>query len=481
MRQKIILAVLWYLRFLARIALARHRPIIIGIAGSVGKSSCTNAIFAILNDHYPTKMVGNSETGIPLGILGIKPTDYSKLDWLIMLARAPFGINYLKNAKYLLAEMGIDDPYPPKNMGYLLTILKPHIAIVLNESATHSLQFEKSLPTHFKKSELKNSSTIETGKSREEKLDVNVSSQSDETRLQLIIQKIAEEDCKIITSSDCQIGIYNADDKNIVYALKKSSLSHSTILHTFGKVKSNTLSYKDYTVTLEQTSFSFASEIKQYGNITINLKGFALPQAYQQTIAAAILAAFQTNLTAEQIKASLEKNFTLPKGRASLLRGINNSVIIDSSYNASRASVLAFLDLVEKLKKQTKRPAVFLFGDMRELGKQAKIEHEAVAQKLNGIIDYLYCVGPLTKEFVMPIYSLDSQMHKLKEIRWFLNFRVAGEFLKNHLPRNSIVLVKGSQNTIFLEEAIKYILADKKDVSNLCRQSKFWLRVKNIY
>jgi UDP-N-acetylmuramyl pentapeptide synthase len=184
------------------------------------------------------------------------------------------------------------------------------------------------------------------------------------------------------------------------------------------------------------------------------------------------------------------------------LTGINNAKIIDSSYNASKSAVIAFLEMMRELKKQTKRPIAFVFGDMRELGDEAKIEHEAVAQKLRGIVDYLYLVGPLTREFVLPHVDLhttdvalnDSDESKkkennttikqnnnseLKEVRWFANAKYAGEYLKDNLPKNSLVLVKGSQNTIFLEETIKYILANKDDVKKLTRQSSFWMKTKN--
>ena len=120
----------------------------------------------------------------------MKPENYTKLDWAKMLLKSPFNLNFLQGTKYLIAEMGIDEPDPPKNMGYLLTILKPHIAVSLNVSATHSLQFDKTLSD-------------------------NRNALSEEERLKLIIQKIAEEDTKIITKSQCAIGIYNTDDEYV--------------------------------------------------------------------------------------------------------------------------------------------------------------------------------------------------------------------------------------------------------------------------
>ena len=42
-----------------------------------------------------------------------------------------------------------------------------------------------------------------------------------------------------------------------------------------------------------------------------------------------------------------------------------------------------------------------------------------------------------------------------------------------------IILIKGSQNTIFLEEATKALLSDKSDEKYLTRQSKWRLDKKN--
>lgn len=440
-----------YLRFFARKALSRHQPTIIGIAGSVGKSSTRNAIEAILKDHFPTKSVGNSETGIPLGILGMIPENYTKLDWAKMLFKSPFNLNFLQGTKHLIAEMGIDEPDPPKNMDYLLTILKPDIAISLNVSATHSLQFDKTV-------------------TREQR------TESREQQLKYIFENIAREDTKIITKSKAKIGIYNADDEYVVEQVKERTPSITKLL-SFGSKSSYDISYGLYKVSLKGTSFNFYLKTDdKREELTINFTRFILPREYREVFAASILVGLQTGLTIKQIKTALEKNYVLPKGRSSLFKGINNSTIIDSTYNASKASITAFLELVDTLKKETNRPVVFLMGDMRELGDESKIEHEAVASKLLGIADYLYLVGPQTREYVLPI--VQTQESLFKEIRWFDTAQRAGEFMKDNPIKNSIVLAKGSQNTIFLEEAVKQILENKSDQKNLCRQEEFWKKEK---
>ncbi len=448
MKQFLTTNTLSYLRFWARKALLRHNPIIIGIAGSVGKSSTRNAIEAILKDHFPIKAVGNSETGIPLGILGMKPESYSKFEWLVMCAKAPANLNFLKGTKYLIAEMGIDEPEPPKNMEYLLTILKPEIAVSLNVSATHSLQFDKTV--------------AKEGLSETE-------------RLTKVVQNIAKEDTKIINESGCKVGIYNADDEYVRNQIQDNKLTAKLL--TFGTKNTYDISYGLYRVSLKGTSFDYFVKIDgKRHEFNLTFSKYVLPREYREVFAAAIMVALQTGLTLEQIKESLEKNYELPKGRASIFKGINETTIFDSTYNASKASTYAFLDLVDTLKKETNREIVFLMGDMRELGEESRIEHREVAEKLVGIVDYLYLVGPMTREYVLP--TIQAHESKFKEMRWFDTAPRASEYLKDNLPKNAIILAKGSQNNIFLEEAVKMILEDKKDDKKLCRQNEYWLEVK---
>lgn len=444
MKHIVTVFILNYLRFCAKLALIIHKPYTIGIAGSVGKSSTRNAIYAILSEYFSTKNVtGNSETGIPLGILGFNPGNYKIIDWLKVMLVSPFRILSLLKFKYMVVEMGIDDPNPPKNMEYLLTIIKPDTAISMNVSATHTMQFEKLLP--------KKPNGVED--------------------YDFLLKKIAEEDTKIINKSGCKIAIYNADDKYVFAEMEDANNSLKKI-KTFGENSANTISFEKYDVNLDNVSFSF----KQNNNLlSLKFDHVILPKAYREVFAAAILATEDIVGSFEKVKFALEKNYKLPPGRSSLLEGINNSFIIDSSYNASKNSVIEFISLLKELKNITKRQSVFLFGDMRELGSLAKSEHTDIASKLEGI-DYLYLVGPLTKEYVLDNVS----KNKFKDLQWFQDSKAAGNYLKKNLPNNSVILVKGSQNTIFLEEAIKYILKNKEDEKKLCRQNSSWLKIKKV-
>lgn len=421
MRRQLQHFVLWYLRAVARLALLQTRATIIGIAGSVGKTSTREALFAILKDIAPTHMAsGNSETGVPLGLVGLFPADYSPFDWLRMLILAPLRISFLKKTRYVIVEMGIDDPYPPKNMEYLLSIVQPHIGIITDESAAHTMQFEKTLPHPII---------------------------SDSERLSALIRAITHEDAKML--KNCDIKIINGDNPFLAGELP-DALTFEITTHE---------------VNTKQTIFSLAVDGEP---ITLHFHGYAFPKELGYSFAPAVLAAHKLNIPIDVIKKNLEKNFVPPKGRESIFEGIHNSIIIDSSYNASRPSVISFLQLIKQLKRQTRRHTIVVLADMLELGNESQIEHEAVARAIENIPDTLYLVGPLTKRFILP---------NVKHAKWFPSITELNEKLLD-IPNRSLLLFKGSQGDLWLEESIKLLLKHKEDISRLCRQNAFWQRVK---
>lgn len=421
---------MWYLRTVARLALLQTRATIIGIAGSVGKTSTREALFAILKDIAPTHMAsGNSETGVPLGLVGLFPTDYSPLDWLRMMILAPLHIGFLKNKRYIIVEMGIDDPYPPKNMEYLLSIVQPHIGIITEESAAHTMQFEKTLPAGVL---------------------------SDSDRLNLLVEAITKEDAKMLKK--CGVQIINGDNPFL-----KKSLPHA-----------ETFKLTRYDVDIKKTTFSFTIDRSP---ITLIFRGYVFPKDLAYSFGPAIMAAHKLNIPMDIIKEKLEKNFVPPKGRESIFAGINNSIIIDSSYNASRPSVIAFLELVKKLKQKTHRHTIVVLADMLELGNESQIEHESVARAIGTIPDTLYLVGPLTKRFILPKMKASSEAGSGSARKWFPSVIELNQAL-SHIPHRSLILFKGSQSNLWLEESIKLLLKNKDDISRLARQTAFWQRVK---
>ncbi|OGL54271.1 hypothetical protein A3K55_02405 [Candidatus Shapirobacteria bacterium RBG_13_44_7] len=387
MKQKLSLLLLFFLRFFARIQIAKLRLLnprlkIIGVTGSAGKTSTIAAIKAALEPKFKVKSTAgsNSESGIPLSILGIKVTGYSLLDWLryCLLAKLKIFSNWQKY-DVLVIEMGIDAPYSPKNMSYLLSIVKPDIGVFLNVTPVHLHNFTS-------------------------------------------LDQIAREKAKLVNSTP--IAIINP-------ALKKF-------------------------VTNKNIFYINPQPIKYH---------HPLPAIYQQSFGAAIAVAKVLGLESKSATHNLQSNFRLPPSRSTILKGLKDSQIIDSSYNSSPLACAEMLQFLSTFKGS--RLAVL--GDMRELGSSSADEHLKLYQLAAKTADTIISIGPETQKYFGP-----------KAIK-FLYWWQALKYLKEHLPPKSTLLVKGSQNTIFLEELIKGLLAKKSDSKLLCRQSAYWLRTKKQF
>lgn len=108
-----------------------------------------------------------------------------------------------------------------------------------------------------------------------------------------------------------------------------------------------------------------------------------------------------------------------PKARFEIKKGINDTTIIDSSYNANPVSVKAVLEKVKELTPKNSRLVVVL-GDMLELGKDAKRYHEEIGRSAAQQADYFVAIGPLSAAMKSDFHTLEpaaATEHLLKQIR----------------------------------------------------------------
>ncbi len=427
--------ILGYLRIAAKIQLFKIKPRIIGVTGSAGKTSTCHAIQAVLKNHFTVKISykANSETGLPLNLLGLQPVDYSKKDWLRLLLLEPWKLlsNWDKY-DYYIAEMAIDSPFEPKNMSYLLKIMQPEIGVFLNAAPMHSFEFDQL------------AQETEPKKRRAE-----------------ISQLIAAEKGKMITSlPEKGVAILNTDDNNVINFANKTSAS----VLSFGTKKKAEVQMVDYDSSLSGSSFKI-----QYQNQTtsLNFTHYLLPSHYGLSFAAALAVGISQGLSLEKAARSLEANYKLPPGRASLIPAINNAWILDSSYNASAQPVIDSLNLVNHASTGRKSA---LLGDIRELGEETKTEHLLVAKKAAQICDLVCLVGPQTKKYIWPYLK-----EKNIAVKWFKTAYLAAEFLQKKLQKDDLLLVKGSQNTLLLEIAVEKLMKHPERAEQiLCRRGQFW-------
>ncbi|KKQ08571.1 MAG: UDP-N-acetylmuramoyl-tripeptide-D-alanyl-D-alanine ligase [Candidatus Pacebacteria bacterium GW2011_GWF1_36_5] len=419
MKQKIALFVLYYLRFFAKLQLRKNKNCkIVGVTGSAGKTSTRNAIYSVLKNKYKVKVSfkANSESGISLNILGLEMNDYSSLDWLRVLLLAPIKVlSSFEKFDYYVVEMGVDSPNPPKNMEFLLSIIQPKMAVFLNAGINHSFAFD-----HL--------------------------STDDDSNIKEICQDIEAESYSFGSDNICDLQILNHQTK--IEGKEISSSFAFQVQSHYGKLKG------------------------QSQKLEIQIKGFLLPKHYAYSFAVAILIGLKAGLNGKEIKKALENNFHLPLGRASIIEGKNGSVIVDGSYNAS--SMKDMIELMANLPQSNHRK-IALLGDMRELGEETKQMHEEIATLATKTFDQIFLVGKEMQKYALPII----QKANINKVEFFENSTLAGEKIAQLLRANDLVFVKGSQNTIFLEEAMKLMMKDRKEAKKLlCRQSPWWLSVK---
>jgi len=427
MLKKFVLA---YFKYFSKIQLRKNpHATIIGVTGSAGKTSTRLAIVHILKTRGIVKhsVHANSQSGIPLNILGLRPTTYSSLDWLRLFFLAPLALlTNWEHFDYYVVEMGIDSAKEPNNMSYLLQIIRPHIGVVLNASLTHATGFD-----HL----VKDTSPLR--------------------RIKKIIVLIAQEKMKLVqTLPKKGVAIINLDQKE--FRVERPGIRARQI--TFGKSVKSDLRILP--------NFHF-----RYQGVTHSLvMGDIFPEYFAYTFAAAIATCASLGIPPIQSVKALS-TYRAPPGRLRLFAGLSDSTIIDSSYNASPATMLKSLKLLKTLAKNNKKIAVI--GDMRELGLSTKIAHKNLADWLLIYCDDAILFGDLTAKHTLPV--LLSQKFPVHHFHAMTDLI---KFLRSTLPPKSYILVKGSQNNILLERAVESILADPKDIARLCRRGPYWDKIR---
>lgn len=418
---------LFFLKSAAQLQLKKSNPVIIGITGSAGKSSAVQATGLVLSQHFQTKYTkkGNSETGIPLEILDIPVENYSKIGWIKVLFLAIFQLIFnWKKYTHLVLEMGIDSETAPKNMEYLLTIVKPHIGVLLNVNAVHGENFSGDNP----------------------------------------VVSIANEKGKLLTRlSSKDLAIFTVDQPEVEQLIP--NIHAETKTFSIDK-KTATIYLTDHSTSLSGTTFQFILDKQKY---TLQFNHQLHFKESFGTFATALLIANHLGMKTEKAIEILEKKYKLQPGRMSIIEGIKETTILDSSYNSSLSPTSAALRMIAAFPQRK----IVVLGDMRELGKKTAEDHQALAKVAAKSADFIITVGPLMKQFFIPeLITLGFPKDKIHSVETAYE---AVPILKSLMKKDDLILVKGSQNTIFLEIVVKALMKyPEKATQVLCRQSAFW-------
>lgn len=425
MKQFLRKCVLKILEVLAKKKLKRMHAKIIGITGSVGKTSCKELTADILATHHKVlknEKSYNSEFGLLLTILRQKSGFSSPLQWLKIIAKG-FVQTFFVNEKfdYLVLEMGVDKP---GDMDYLTRIAPPDIAIMTAIK-----------PVHLNNDQF---TSLEAVFDEKKKIVLNMKKDG---------QAFITLDDKLIKT------LSRFDVKKVLYSQKEKT--------------------DVYTSDMEQTEEGLTFNVNWEGapfHAFVPLFG----EYHLSYVLPAIISGLVTGVPVHKIQEAL-KGYVLPPGRMSLIEGIKDTLILDSSYNASPEAVKESLKVLDFFGKKRDARRVFVFGNMNELGDYSKKLHQEVGEKIPGKVDLLITVGQ-----DVHYGSEEAQKNGFPghNIHNFENVNEAIEFYKNEIKEGDVILAKGSQNKVRLEIFVKaFMLRPEEAKDTLVRQGKNW---KNI-
>lgn len=382
------------LKILTQRVLSRYRPTVIGITGSVGKTSAKEALYAVLyHNFFVRKTEGNknNELGVPMTVLGIGPT-FKSLMKGFWLAYGPRG----RYPSLLILELGADRP---DDIRYLADIVRPQIAVVtaVGETPVH-VQFYPS------------------------------------------VQAVAREKSHILNYLGSQgAAILNYDDPLV---LRMQQGLKSKII-TFGFSNHADLWASDMAYYLGDGNQQVAglSFKIHHGDSFVPVRTHGLIGAHQiYSLLAAAAVGMHVGMNLVEIASALE-TLEPPAHRMTVLPGIKKSFVIDDTYNASPLSLQAALDTLKDFGNILGRRRLAVIGDMKELGSFEVQAHKKIGETIADKADYLVAVGELGE------YIAETARPKMHESR-VLTFATAAQAapkVRELMQEGDIVLVKGSR------------------------------------
>ena len=405
----------YYMRALMKL----HRPTVIAITGSVGKTTIRSFVSKVLEDQPKVMKRSknfNSEIGLPLYVLDMEPpaTINNPIAWLIILIKGVFKVLFFAN-KIMVVEMGADKP---GDIEYLCRMLPPEIGIV---NAAHNV--------HTENYTQENTVLIE----------------------------------KMTLAKRAQRVFINFDEDNLVNEAEDLEID-ATYYGT------------DIAADVHVVSDGL-DRILRYGSekseeFRSNVVGYPADVA----MAAAAAVGYSFGMTTWQIVKKLKQLEATP-GRMNVLTGSLGVTILDDTYNASAKAVEQGLKTLRSVHGSKEGQMVAVLGSMNELGKEAEDMHRYVGDAVvEARPDLLVLQGDMAKKWIGA--QAQKKGFKKSAIKVFDDPYSTGEFVAClGLGGKDTVLFKGSQGGVFLEEAMKPLL-NAEDESKLVRQSDSWLKKK---
>lgn len=437
-----------------RRTLARERPFIVAVTGSVGKSSTRQAITALLQAFDATGRVRaslknyNNELGLPLTIFQKMAPGRSPLRWLELLLtawRCARGWQKTGVRTWVL-EMGADKP---GDIAYLTSIAQPDIGVVTGVTPE-----DASLPpVHLAKYPSLNALVEEKGTlARQTKTSGTV--------------------------------VLNADDPR-VFAMRHHTRAH---ILTYGETDA---------ADVRILSSCVRSESRAWGLEPVGLdlslrvyhrrQDYFIPGVFGRGLiyawAAAMAVAEAMDIPAEIFDGACARFQPLP-GRTRILAGKNQVTFFDDSYNAAPAAMLAGLRDLGATSLASGQRRLAVIGEMREIGTEAEQTHRRMGAEAARLgLDILIPCGTFA-----PVMREGALMNGMKEEQVIMCADTLETIpvLDKHLRAGDVVFLKASEGEMIdgvlpkgvrMERVVKAFMLEPDTAPQLlCRQEPAWQR-----
>lgn len=392
---------------------------VIAVTGSVGKTSSKVAIGKLLSAKHQVRFSEdsyNTDIGLPLSFFGIKAPSplWDPLAWKRIFQKID---NISKHYPYdvVVLEMADDEL---KDMLEFQKFIKPKYSVLTGV-----------VPVHMER--------------------------------MISMEKVVKDNWLIAKGAENII--YNADFEELNKLASKTKkitsfgLRHGKI--KFTNIKRNAKGYLEATLNLGKSKIPIKTQMIGKHNLS--------------SLLAAASVADAMGMDPKIIASGIAK---IPgvNGRMKLLKGINNSKIIDDSYNSSPDAVLSALEVVKEIDSNKK---YVVLGNMNELGTESKAAHYKIGKAASNVADMLVVIGKDAEVYTVE-GAKDGGMNT-DDIKIFKTPYEIGHFLKRLVKKGDLVLVKGSQNGVFSEEVVRILLDPSLDAKDcVVRQSKAWKRKK---
>lgn len=413
------------LAIFARAILMKYKPKVVMITGSVGKTSTKDAVASALSIAFnlrASEKSYNSEFGVPLTIIGAGNPWYSASAWLRVFQRALSLIFFTHSYPELLVlEVGADRPGDVK---HILRIVSPDAVVVTRLP---------DIPVH-----------------------VEAYASAEAVR--------EEEFAPAYTLSTGMPLVICADDHN---AVRKSARLSAT-LFTFGFAEGATVKLSNVRVVKDDgCPIGMAVDAEIAGEKQTLKVPCAVGRSQIFAPAAALALATALGVETKHLEKGLSR-YEPPSGRGKVLDGVNGSILIDDTYNASPAAVQ---EILSSLPQITAKRRVVILGDMLELGRYSKGEHEKIGRLASEVADVVVSVGVRAQA----IASSARESGKTEVLDFPDSYSAVGG-LKGVIQEGDVVLIKGSQS-IRMERIVASLLNNPTDTSKLVRQEKEWQKI----